>query len=54
MKVSSNSINVTTDLKNLPNGLSSINDSGRHVSIYSSNNMTFSEFQDLLNKIEWK
>ena len=47
-------VNGKIDSSDLPDGLSSINDHGRHVSIYQTQNMQFSQFQSLLNKINWK
>lgn len=40
--------------RNLPKGLGAENDSGNHISIYPTTNMTFSKYQKLLNSIPWK
>ncbi len=46
-------VNAVTDLDKLPDGLGAINDHGSHISIYPSRDMTFGEYQKLLNQIEW-
>ncbi|ORJ48009.1 hypothetical protein B2M27_22950 [Kluyvera intermedia] len=46
-------VNTVTDLGKLPDGLGAINDHGSHISIYPSRDMTFGEYQKLLNQIEW-
>jgi RHS repeat-associated protein len=37
----------------LPDGLDAINDHGQHVTIFPARNMTFGEYQRLLNMIPW-
>jgi len=38
----------------LPVGLAAVNDYDKHVSIYPIFNMTFGEFQEKLNEVEWQ
>ena len=46
-------LNATTNLDKLPKGLNAINDHNTHISIYPARDMTFGEYQKLLNQIEW-
>jgi hypothetical protein len=46
-------INAVVRVLDLPPGLDAVNDHGKHVSIFPTRNMKFSEFQTLLNQIPW-
>ncbi|MCU4491830.1 RHS domain-containing protein [Acinetobacter guillouiae] len=47
-------VNGKVDASTLPKGLGYENDHGKHVSIYPAKDMTFGEYQKLLNSIDWK
>ena len=49
-----NQVNATLDTSQLSNGLGYLNDYGSHVSIYPAPDMTFGEYQSLLNLLPWK
>lgn len=47
-------VNGTVNASTLPKGLGYENDHGKHVSIYPEKDMTFGDYQSLLNSINWK
>lgn len=47
-------INGFVRVSDLPPGLAAVNDHGKHVSIFPTDNMKFGEFQALLNQIPWQ
>jgi RHS repeat-associated protein len=47
-------VNGSVRVGDLPEGLGAVNDGGKHVSIYSTSDTTFAQYQGLLNSIPWK
>ena len=46
-------VNATTNLDELHKRINAINDHDNHISKYPAIDMTFGEYQKLLNQIEW-